>query len=75
MRDHNEQEKLVINSSNPYHILRPVALNDDASKGEVHVQNEGFLPSNSIQWTDVAKLLVNGLLEDKTGINGICQKK
>jgi len=74
MNDHTEQEKLVRNSSNPYHILRPVALKDGEATGEIHVQNEGFLPSNSIKRADVAKFLVESLLENKEGINGICQK-
>lgn len=74
MNDHNEQEKHLMGNSQPYHILRPVGLKDGASKGEVHVQNEGFLPSNSIQRVDVAKFLVKSLLENKTGISGICQK-
>jgi nucleoside-diphosphate-sugar epimerase len=75
MTDHNEQEKHLMGNSLPYHILRPVGLKDGVSKGEVHVQNEGFLPSNSIQRADVAKFLVKSLLENKTGVSGICQKK
>jgi nucleoside-diphosphate-sugar epimerase len=75
MNDHNEQEKYLKGNSLPYHILRPVGLKDGASKGEVHVQNEGFLPSNSIQRADVSKFLVKSLLENKTGVSGICQKK
>ncbi|NOQ71779.1 MAG: NAD(P)H-binding protein [Crocinitomix sp.] len=75
MNDHNEQEKHLMSNALPYHILRPVGLKDGASKGEVHVQNEGFLPSNAIQRADVAKFLVNSLLENKTGVSGICQKK
>ncbi len=74
MTDHNEQEKFLMNSAFPYHILRPVGLKDGESKGEVLVQNEGFLPSNSIQRSDVAKFLVQNLLENKTGVSGICQK-
>ncbi len=74
MNDHNEQEKYIMSNSQPYHILRPVGLKDGASKGEAHVQNEGFLPSNSIQRVDVAKFLIKSLLENKTGISGICQK-
>ena len=75
MNDHTEQENLIINNSNPYHILRPVALKDGPSKGELHVQNEGSLPGNTIQRIDLAKFLVNSLLNGKTGISGICQKK
>ncbi|MCP4441115.1 MAG: SDR family oxidoreductase [Aureispira sp.] len=75
MKDHSAQEDLVQNSMYPYHILRPVGLKDGASKGGVHVQNEGFLPSNYIQRADVAKYLVDSLLEGKTGVSGICEQK
>ena len=75
MNDHAAQEKVVTGSSYSYHIIRPVGLKDGASLGEVHVQNDGFLPSNYIQRTDVAKFLVSSLLEGKTGTDGICQKK
>lgn len=73
MNDHTEQEETVVKNKNPYHIIRPVALKDGESFGDVHVQNEGFLPSNSIQRADVAKYLVKSLLENKTGVSGICQ--
>lgn len=75
MNDHREQEKFVLNSTVTHHIVRPVGLRDGEAKGEVHVQNEGFLPSESIQRADVAKYLVKSLLENKTGVSGICQKK
>ncbi len=74
MNDHNAQELAIIKSTIPYHIIRPVALKDGPSSGEVHVQNEGFLPKNSIQRTDVAKYLVKSLLEKIKGVSGICQK-
>jgi len=74
MNDHNKQEEYLMACTLPYHIIRPVGLKDGASKGEVQVQNEGFLPSNSIQRADVAKYLVKSLMESKTGVSGICQK-
>lgn len=74
MNDHTEQENIVIENSNPYHIIRPVGLKDGESIGDVHIQNDGFLPSNSIQRADVAKYLVKSLFDNKTGISGICQK-
>ena len=74
MNDHNLQEEHLKGSSIPYHIIRPVGLKDGDSKGDIHVQNEGYLPSSSIQRADVAKYLVKCLLENKTGISGICQK-
>ena len=74
MNDHSDQEELVMNSSFSYHIIRPVALKDGDSDGNVHVQNEGFLPSNSIKRVDVAKYIVQSLLDNKQGVSGICQK-
>ena len=75
MNDHAEQEKIVKSSPYSYHILRPVGLKDGEKIGKAHVQNEGFLPSSYIQRADVAKFLVDSLLENKTGINGICEIK
>jgi len=74
MKDHNEQERIVQNSSLPYHIIRPVGLKDGPLTGKVHVQNEGFLPRSIIQRADVAKFLVDGILDKKQGISGICQQ-
>lgn len=34
MNDHAEQENIVIEHSNPYHIIRPVVLKDGASIGD-----------------------------------------
>ena len=75
MEDHSKQEEYLKADTFPYHIIRPVGLRDGKSVGEVHVQNEGLVPSNSIQRADVAKFLVECLLENKTGVSGICQKK
>jgi len=75
MEDHSKQEEYLKADTFPYHIIRPVGLRDGKSVGEVHVHNEGLVPSNSIQRADVAKFLVECLLENKTGVSGICQKK
>lgn len=75
MLDHSLQETYLKNSSIPVHIIRPVGLRDGEGQGEVHVQNEGFLPGNVIQRADVAKYLVECLLENKTGVSSICAKK
>ncbi len=72
--DHEKQEILVQNSPFLYHILRPVGLKNGPAKGNVHVQNEGFLPENQIERADVAKYLVESLSENKTGISTICNK-
>lgn len=74
MKDHGEQENVVLSSRYPFHIIRPVGLKDGEASGRVHVQNEGILPSNSIQRADVADFLVSSLLENKRGISGICQE-
>ena len=73
MNDHTKQEELVQNNTFPYHILRPVGLKNGPSKGKVIVQNEGFIPGNYIQRIDVAKFLVESLIDNKTGVSGICQ--
>lgn len=72
MNDHTEQEKIIKSSTFPYHIIRPVGLKDGAATGNTHVQNEGYLPSNSIQRSDLAEYIVSSLLNDKTGVSGIC---
>jgi hypothetical protein len=74
MQDHEEQEKLIKNSPFNYHILRPVGLRDGSPEGGVHVQNKGKLPSSVIQRADVAIYLVDSLLENKRGVNGICHR-
>ncbi|NME72150.1 NAD(P)H-binding protein [Flammeovirga aprica] len=73
MKDHNLQETYIINSNLPYHIVRPVGLTDDASKGEVQVENEGALPSYNIPKIDVENYLVKSLMEGKRGFSGISQ--
>ncbi len=73
MNDHSKQEDAVRASSLPHHIIRPVALKDGESDGEAHVQNVGFLPSNSIQRVDVARFIVKNLLDNKQGRSGICE--
>jgi len=74
LEDHRKQEEVVMNSPNPYHILRPVGLKDGDPTGEVHNQEEGRLPSSSIQRSDVAKFLVDSMLENREGISAICRK-
>jgi len=74
LTDHQKQEEYVMNSSLPYHIVRPVGLQDGPPQGEILVQNEGIMPGNAIQRADVARYLVESLLENKQGVSGICQK-
>ena len=75
LEDHRKQEEIVKQSSNPYHILRPVGLKDGDQVGEVHLQPEGRLPSASIKRSDVAKFLVDSLIENVEGISALSQKK
>jgi len=75
LEDHRKQEEIVTNSPNPYHILRPVGLKDGVPSGEVHVQSVGRLPSSSIMRADVAKYLVDSMVENRSGISAIYQKK
>jgi len=75
MEDHRKQEEIVMNSPNPNHIVRPVGLKDGDSTGVVHLQSAGRLPSSSIMRSDVAKFLVDSMLEYREGISSICQKK
>lgn len=74
MIDHQLQEEFVTQSSYQYHIIRPVGLKDGESKGGVHVQLEGYLPSNTILRADLAKYLMDSLEENQTGISAVCQK-
>jgi nucleoside-diphosphate-sugar epimerase len=74
MIDHQLQEEFVTQSSYQYHIIRPVGLKDGESKGGVHVQPEGYLPSNTILRADLAKYLMDSLEENQTGISAVCQK-
>ena len=48
---------------------------DGNPKGVVHVQSEGHLPSQAIQRADVAKYLLDSLLEGRDGFSSICEKK
>jgi nucleoside-diphosphate-sugar epimerase len=73
MNDHEIQEKVVIESNNPYHIVRPVGLTDGMATGNIINQTEGFLPNNDISRADVAKYVVDSLLAEKTGFSSICK--
>jgi len=73
MKDHEAQEKIVINSNFKFHILRPVGLTDGELTGKTLNQTQGFLPSNQISRADVAKYLVDNLRNDKIGFSSICK--
>ncbi|MEL7534993.1 MAG: NAD(P)-binding oxidoreductase [Bacteroidota bacterium] len=73
MLDHEKQEKIVEESGQKFHIVRPVGLKDGPANGNVLLQNQGVLPKNTIQRADVAQYLVDSLLENKEGFSSICQ--
>jgi hypothetical protein len=73
MKDHGLQEEAVVNSSQKFHIIRPVGLTDGMPTGKILNQTEGFLPNNDIARADVAKYLVDSLIADKTGFSCICK--
>ncbi len=72
MNDHAIQEKMVIDSQLKFHIIRPVGLKDGEATDTVHVQEKGYLPKEYIQRADVAKYLIDSLLENKEGFSSIC---
>lgn len=73
MKDHGLQEDIVVNSSQKFHIIRPVGLTDGIATGKILNQTEGFLPNNDITRADVAKYLVDGIITEKTGFSSICK--
>lgn len=74
MIDHQKQEDLVLASSFDYHIIRPVGLKDGKSKGDIQVETHKPLKKTAIRRVDVAKYLVESLLDNKNGISNIAQK-
>ena len=73
MLDHNLQEEIVTKSFKKFHIVRPVELTNGNLTGKIHDQKEGFLPSSKISRADVAKYLVEAMLNNKNGFSSICK--
>jgi hypothetical protein len=73
MLDHNLQEEIVTKSSLEYHIIRPVELTNGELSGKLHDQKQGFLPWSKISRADVAKYLVEAMLNNKNGFSSICR--
>jgi len=73
MLDHNIQEEIVTISSQEFHIVRPVELTNGELTGKIHDQKQGFLPGSKISRADVAKYLVEGMLNNKNGFSSICK--
>jgi hypothetical protein len=75
MIDHENQEKVVINSQQKFHIIRPVGLKDGEATGNVLVQTTGYPPYNDIRRSDVANYLTRCLISNYTGFSSICKAK
>ena len=73
MLDHNLQEEIVTKSFPEYHIVRPVELTNGDLTGKIHDRKEGFLPGSKISRADVAKYLVEAMLNNKNGFSSICR--
>jgi len=73
MLDHNLQEEIVTKSLKEFHIVRPVELTNGDLTGKIHDHKEGFLPSSKISRADVAKYLVEAMLNNKNGFSSICK--
>ena len=72
MKDHELQEEIGKTNPGGFHIIRPVALKNEASSGKVYSSNEGNMPNGSISRVDVAKFLVESLQSDEDGFISIC---
>jgi hypothetical protein len=74
MKDHELQEEIVKSNTGGFHIIRPVALKNEPSKGSIHCISEGGMPNGSISRIDVAKFLVKSIMDNKKGFSSICNK-
>ena len=73
MEDHELQEEIVRTNSGGFHIIRPVALKNDAPTGKIFCSNDEAMPNGSIARADVAKYLVDSMLNDTSGEDSICK--
>lgn len=65
MQDHNAQEAVLKQYKGPIHLIRPVALKNNAPTGRVASSRDGQLPHSDISRADLAKYIVDSLLEGK----------
>lgn len=72
MNDHTIQEETITKSSFEFHIIRPVGLTNGELSGKVLNQTEGMMPSNQISRADVARYLVENMVNNKVGFSSIC---
>jgi putative NADH-flavin reductase len=71
MKDHTLQEEHAKSNPGGYHIIRPVALKNEAGTGQIASHPTGTLPNNAIARADVAKYLVDSMLSDLSGEHSI----
>lgn len=73
MKDHELQEEAVSSNVGGHHIIRPVGLKNEPGTGKIYAAAEGALPNNSIARADVAKYLVDSMIENVSGEHSICK--
>jgi UDP-glucose 4-epimerase len=74
MKDHESQEEIVSSNKGGYHIIRPVGLTNETGSKNIIVEEKNALPNSKVSRTNVAKYLVDSLLDSKSGKFSICDE-
>jgi hypothetical protein len=74
MKDHESQEEIVSSNKGGYHIIRPVGLTNETGSKNIIVEGKNALPNSKVSRTNVAKYLVDSLLDGKSGKFSICDE-
>ena len=74
MKDHESQEEIVSSNKGGYHIIRPVGLTNETGSKNIIVEEKNALPNSKLSRTNVAKYLVDSLLDSKSGKFSICDE-
>ena len=74
MKDHESQEEIVSSNKGGYHIIRPVGLTNESGSKNFIVEEENVLPNSKVSRANVAKYLVDGLLNDRSEKFSICDE-
>ena len=74
MKDHESQEEIVSSNKGGYHIIRPVGLTNETGSKNIIVEEKNALPNSKVSRTNVAKYLVDSLLDGKSGKFSICDE-
>ena len=74
MKEHNLQERTITANSNNYHIIRPVALNNDPATKKIVANKDGILPNGSISRADVAYFIIENMFANTRGASSICKE-